>query len=180
MPDRPYQETPVSQTTCIVDISGVSFRQFWGLKDHLQDASALATAHYPETLGRTYIVGAPSFFPPIWNWLKGWFDPITVAKVFIVSDAGMKKVLNEQIEARNLPEKYGGELKWEFGDEPILETEMLNVLKMQGDQKTIPKGPIRWVQSADGKSVEARSLGTTDGQLRDAVIGHMPREIFVS
>ena len=53
--DRPHPETPVSQSNNIVDISGVGLRQFWNLKSHMQDASTLATAHYPETLDRIFV-----------------------------------------------------------------------------------------------------------------------------
>jgi hypothetical protein len=53
--DRPHPETPVSQSNNIVDISGVGLRQFWNLKTHMQDASTLATAHYPETLDRIFV-----------------------------------------------------------------------------------------------------------------------------
>lgn len=55
IPDRPYGETPVSQSNNIVDISGVGLKQFWNLKGHMQDASTLATAHYPETLDRIFV-----------------------------------------------------------------------------------------------------------------------------
>lgn len=78
IPNRPSAETPVSQSSNIVDISKVGFKQIWNLRAHLQDSSRLATAHYPETLDRIFIVGAPSFFPTIWEWAKRWFDPITV------------------------------------------------------------------------------------------------------
>jgi hypothetical protein len=52
---RPHPETPVSQSNNIVDISGVGLRQFWNLKNHMQDASTLATARYPETLDRIFV-----------------------------------------------------------------------------------------------------------------------------
>lgn len=53
--DRPHPETPVSQSNNIVDISKVGLKQFWDLKNHMQDASTLATAHYPETLDRIFV-----------------------------------------------------------------------------------------------------------------------------
>ena len=55
VPGRPHPETPITGTNCIVDISGVGLLQFWRLRAHMQAASTLATAHYPETLGRTYV-----------------------------------------------------------------------------------------------------------------------------
>ncbi len=62
MPDRPHAvTTPITLSTNIVDVSGVSLRQFWNLKGHMQAASTLATAHYPETLDR----GCPFPFPAL-------------------------------------------------------------------------------------------------------------------
>ena len=55
IPDRPFMETPISQSNNIVDITGVGLKQFWNLKQHMQDASTLATAHYPETLDRIFV-----------------------------------------------------------------------------------------------------------------------------
>jgi hypothetical protein len=53
--DRDHPETPISQSNNIVDISRVGLKQFWNLKGHMQDASTLATAHYPETLDRIFV-----------------------------------------------------------------------------------------------------------------------------
>lgn len=55
VPGRPNPETPVDQSNNIVDISRVGLKQFWNLKSHMQDASQLATAHYPETLDRIFV-----------------------------------------------------------------------------------------------------------------------------
>ncbi|KAK4495080.1 hypothetical protein PRZ48_013407 [Zasmidium cellare] len=178
-PSRKYAETPISQTCNIVDISGVSIRQFWSLKKHLQDASTLATVHYPETLGKTFIVGAPSFFPTIWNWLKGWFDPITVSKIFILSDAQVKPTLEKFVESHDIPKRYGGSLDWEFGDLPLIDSELLGLMNMDEDIPTILPGPIRWRKSADGAKVEAHALGSSSGQQRDEVIAHMSSDVFV-
>lgn len=52
---RPNPETPIVTSTNIVDVSGVGLKQFWNLKGHMQDASVLATAHYPETLDRIFV-----------------------------------------------------------------------------------------------------------------------------
>lgn len=54
--DRETPETPITLSTNIVDISHVSLRMFWNLKSHMQLASQLATAHYPETLDRTSLL----------------------------------------------------------------------------------------------------------------------------
>lgn len=53
--DREHPRTPITQSNNIVDISGVGLKQFWNLRTHMQDASTLATAHYPETLDRIFV-----------------------------------------------------------------------------------------------------------------------------
>lgn len=73
----------------------------------MQRASVLANARYAETLGRIYLVGAPSMFPVVWGWIKNWFDPGTVEKIFILSDAERLKVLSRFIDVENVPISYG-------------------------------------------------------------------------
>ena len=60
--ERPNPEVPVTNSTNIVDISNVGLTQFWNLKSHMQDASVLATAHYPETLDRIFVSPATNMF----------------------------------------------------------------------------------------------------------------------
>ena len=161
-----------------MDISGVSIRQFWNLKDHLQSASTLATAHYPETLGRTFIVGAPSFFPLVWNWLKVWFDQNTVSKIVILSESEMKSTLEKSIETHDLPKRFGGTLDWDFGQLPNVDPEIMEVLDMHDGGGTIPPGPIRWEESQDGTKIEMRAVGTISGRQRDDVFAHIALKSF--
>jgi hypothetical protein len=166
---RAYPETPISQTCNIVDISGVSVRQFWSLKSHLQDASVLATAHYPETLGRTFIVGAPAFFPTVWNYLKYWFDPGTVAKIFVFSPSQVQSTLADHVDLCHLPSQFGGTLDWKFGDLPDLDPEIVKVI----GRGTIPKGPLQWRCSEDGAMWHAHAVGTIEGKQRDEPLAHV-------
>ncbi|EZF29842.1 hypothetical protein H109_06579 [Trichophyton interdigitale MR816] len=120
---RPNPEVPIVNTTNIVDITGVGLKQFWNLKGHMQDASTLATAHYPETLDRIFIIGAPVFFPTVWGWIKRWFDPGTTSKIFILTAAEVQKTLSSFMDEENIPKRYGGKLDWDFGDMPNLDDE---------------------------------------------------------
>ncbi|KAK2774796.1 hypothetical protein FQN52_006087 [Onygenales sp. PD_12] len=179
MPGRPHPETPIVNTTNIVDISGVGLKQFWNLKGHMQDASVLATAHYPETLDRIFIIGAPAFFPTVWGWIKRWFDPVTTSKIFILSASEVKSTLSSFMDPANIPKQYGGELEWQWGDMPSLDEPAKEIASSmaqigpRGD-KEIPadvedvgdtrqefvKGPVRW----NGDSVDI--LGSVGGAER--------------
>ena len=61
------------------------------------------------------IVGAPSFFPTVWSWIKRWFDPITVSKIFILSSTDVFPTLSKFIDPESIPRKFGGTLDYEFG-----------------------------------------------------------------
>jgi len=153
--------TPISSTTTIVDLENVSFGSMWKLRHHLQEASRLSTANYPETLHTIAIVNSPSFFPTIWNWIKvghpwtlhvllcwnlfqGWFDEGTRLKIHVLSrDPG--STLSELIHSHDLPSSYGGKLEWKFEDEPQLDDDTKQVLG------TMPKGPVIF---KDGNVVE--------------------------
>jgi hypothetical protein len=67
---HPSGTTPISSTTSIIDLEDVSLGALWRLRNHLQEASRLATANYPETLGTIAVVNSPSFFPTVWGWIK--------------------------------------------------------------------------------------------------------------
>jgi len=118
----------------------------WTFRSHFAEASRLATAHYPETLGSIVVVNAPSFFPTIWNWIKGWFDEVTRSKIHILGkDPG--PTLRNLVEPVDLPKSYGGELEWTFHDEPNLDADTLAVIK------EMPKGPSIF---ADGEVLKTQ------------------------
>ncbi|BGP01747.1 phosphatidylinositol transporter [Rhodosporidium toruloides NP11] [Rhodotorula toruloides] len=153
---RPHPETPISGSSTIVDVSNVSLRRFWNLREHMQRASVLATARYPETLGSIYLVGAPNFFGVV------WFDPNTVSKIHILSSSSLTSTLSQHIPLSSIPVKYGGQLEWSFGDPgPRLDEETRRVMRL-GEGEECPRGPVRWedgrvrVVGGEGRSEEER------------------------
>ncbi|GAA5825264.1 hypothetical protein JCM11251_006911 [Rhodosporidiobolus azoricus] len=149
-----HNETPVSGCATMVDISGVSLKRFWDLKSHMQRASTLASAHYPETLGAIYLIGAPNFFSVVWGWVKKWFDPGTVEKIHILpSDrTAALSILTAHIPPSSIPCSYGGELDWDFGSPaPNLDAELQKSL----GREECPAGPMRW----DSKKGMAKVVG---------------------
>ncbi|KAJ7221349.1 CRAL-TRIO domain-containing protein [Mycena pura] len=170
LPDRPHPETPISTTTHIVDVSGLGLMGFWNLKAHMQAASTLASAHYPETLERLYMVGTPLFFPTVWGWIKRWFDPVTTAKIHILAAADVAPTLRLAIRPADLPRKYGGELEWEYGMPPSADAGIVRaVVGLKAEPDAWVGGPLRWVpQPGGGAKVVAR--GTVQGKQRDEVV----------
>ncbi|CAM1503275.1 Fc.00g080510.m01.CDS01 [Cosmosporella sp. VM-42] len=166
LPDREFAEVPITMSTNIVDISGVGLKQFWNLKGHMQSASQLATAHYPETLDRIFIIGAPPFFSTVWGWIKRWFDPITVSKIFILGSHEVKSTLESFIEPRNIPKKYGGELDYKFGELSIVDPAWEGILTWENGHSSFPSGPLLWEDSEDGKTMTCIGLGSVDGKPR--------------
>ncbi|KAI9862201.1 MAG: hypothetical protein M1824_001582 [Vezdaea acicularis] len=177
LPHERNPEVPITQSNNIVDIRNVGLKQFWNLRSHMQDASVLATAHYPETLDRIFIIGAPSFFPTVWGWIKNWFDPITVSKIFILGTHEVKPTLTRFIDIANIPKRYGGELDYEFGMMPLLDPELANALTWtkpapSGSTQTFPIGPIQMVEMDDGE-VKLLAVGSVDGKERREEIARL-------
>ncbi|KAK2459680.1 hypothetical protein APHAL10511_008325 [Amanita phalloides] len=138
---HPSSPTPISSTTTIIDLEGVSLASLWKLRSHLQEASELASINYPETLHTIAVVNSPSFFSTVWGWIKGWFDERTRNKIFILGK-DMGPQLRDIIHAKDLPKGYGGELDWQYEDAPKLDEDARKVL---GE---MPKGPAIFVDGA--------------------------------
>ncbi|KDN45123.1 hypothetical protein RSAG8_05038, partial [Rhizoctonia solani AG-8 WAC10335] len=123
-------------------------------RGHLQEASTLATANYPETLGTIFVVGAPSWWSTVWGWVKGWFDEQTRAKVHILPNPlpQNSELLETNLPASSLPKQYGGQLTWEYADDPLLdepETELLRAAGMTAEEKFVT-GPIALKAKEEG------------------------------
>jgi hypothetical protein len=127
------------------------------------------------------IVGAPSFFPTVWGWIKRWFDPITVSKIFILSPANVYPTLLQYIDHENIPKKYGGGLDFEWTNMPNLEPEIEAVMKWenpdtQKGKKTFPIGPIRWEEGPQGE-MQAWGVGSENGQPRRKLVFTIPKPV---
>ncbi|POR37706.1 SEC14 cytosolic factor, partial [Tolypocladium paradoxum] len=173
--DREHPAVPITMSTNIVDIQGVSLKQFWNLKNHMQAASQLATAHYPETLDRIFIIGAPTFFSTVWGWIKRWFDPITVSKIFLLSPLEVKPTLEAFIDPRNIPKKYGGELDYTFGQLGVPDPHWEGVVDWEEGFTSFPTGPLLWEEVDGGKRLACVAYGTEGGKPRRRRICTLPK-----
>jgi len=96
------------ETCCtIMDMKGVGISRASQVYSYVKQASAMSQNYYPERLGRFYMINAPWGFSGVWSVVKGWLDPVTVAKIHILG-SGYQKELLEHIPAENLPKRFGG------------------------------------------------------------------------
>jgi len=154
----------------IADIENVGLWTFWNLKGHMQESAKIASDRYPETMMRLYIVNAPSFFGTVWGWIKKWFDPVTTAKITVVSGGLSKDELRQKLEAciapENIPKRYGGLLDWEFGDAPDMDPDIMPLVGEDLLADGPLRGPVRWIVQGDGSQGRAVKVGTVAGQNR--------------
>jgi hypothetical protein len=143
----------------------------------MQAASTLATAHYPETLDRIFIIGAPMFFSTVWGWIKRWFDPITVSKIFILGAHEVKGTMESFVDPENIPKQYGGGLEFKWGETPNLDPVVHETVKWENGHTAFPRGPMVWRPVGDGETLECVAIGTTgpDHEPRLERVCTMPR-----
>lgn len=169
-PTDTHSGATIDKSTNIIDLSNVGIRKFWNLRTLLQTASNMATAHYPETVERIFVLGAPYFFPTIWSLVVRWFDPATTRKIFVVPASQATATLTEFIEPENIPKRFGGQLDWEMGMHPILDKEAKSMVGRWADEWV--EGPIRYISRPEGDVLMA--VGSVDGELRREVLAEMP------
>ncbi|RXW19321.1 hypothetical protein EST38_g6549 [Candolleomyces aberdarensis] len=99
---------PIETFCTILDLGGVTLSNFYRVKDYVSAASGVGQDRYPETMGKFYIINAPWAFTAVWSVIKGWLDPVTVAKIQILGGSYQAELL-KQIEPQNLPKVFGGQ-----------------------------------------------------------------------
>jgi len=157
------QHQSITTSVNIIDLSNVGVPTFWRLRKLLSTASNMATAHYPETVKKIYIVGAPSFFSTIWKFITLWFEPATTRKIAVLGHHESAEVLRRELSPENVPKRFGGDLKWEFGDFPNLSPDAELLSKILVDKWV--EGPLRLIDGP-GEKCRIIAVGTGNGGLR--------------
>jgi len=109
--ERVGHKIKIDQVTTIVNLKEFGFHC---IKQHnytwCQGISVANNILYPETAGTTVLINAPRVFTMVWNIVRKWLDPVTVAKVQILSGDGakeLKSLLGEEC-YNSLPKEIGG------------------------------------------------------------------------
>lgn len=108
----------VETMTWIVDFA--DYRQLTGLKSigTSKDTAAILQAHYPERLGRVFILNQPGVFTFFWAAVRPFVDRKTVAKIaFLKHDYAPIAAV---VPLAALEEEYGGEVVFSYDVEAWL------------------------------------------------------------
>ncbi|OUM53861.1 hypothetical protein BVG19_g3182 [[Candida] boidinii] len=96
------------ETSCtIIDLKGISISSASQVYSYVKETSYIGQNFYPERMGKFYLINAPFGFSTAFKLFKGFLDPVTVSKIFILG-ASYKSELLKQIPEENLPTKFGG------------------------------------------------------------------------
>ncbi|KYK57200.1 Sec14 cytosolic factor [Drechmeria coniospora] len=157
------------ETCCtIMDLKGVTLTKVPQVYSYVRQASVISQNYYPERLGKLYLINAPWGFSTVWSVVKGWLDPVTVAKINILG-TGYQGELLKQVPAESLPKAFGGSCECAEGCEnsdagPWREAEWAK--------------PAKWEKKKDdGKTIENKgSEIETPGASADAEPAAVPEK----
>lgn len=107
----------IDQTFAIMDVKGVGLKHLTGdVKSILSRITETDQNNYPETLGKTVIINAPTVFKMIWAMVRPMLDVRTQAKIEVAPSDYMKLLLR-YIDVENIPEYLGGKSKGSLIDD---------------------------------------------------------------
>lgn len=110
----------------------------------------------------------------MWGWVKRWFDPVTVSKIFILSQQEVFPTLSSYIDVQNIPKQYGGQLDFAWCQMPNLDPKIKALATWENGFTEFPKGPIYWVPVEGGKRMAALARGTVDKKERNTRVCTIP------
>lgn len=96
----------VTSVALVVDLDGLSMDSRHCLK-LVREVADCDEKHYPEILGATFVINAPSLFPFFWRVVSPMLDPHTASKVKVLT-TDYRDALLRNIAPDQLPAEYGG------------------------------------------------------------------------
>ena len=104
----------IEQGMTIMNIRDVGLVFTNRILKYIKMTSKMTSNYFPETLGKMYVLNASTMFSVIWALVKPFIDEKTKAKIVVLGDDFLEKVL-EDVEADNLPKFLGGNCECEGG-----------------------------------------------------------------
>lgn len=162
-------QEPVDSASIIFDMSGFSLANMEYAP--VKFMVGVFEAHYPESLGRLFIHKAPWVFPPIWNIIKNWLDPVVASKIHFTKNL---KDLEKHIENKWIPKDIDGGDQFQptwiepnpEDDKLMLDTETRDKIKKEREElvQQFIDATVRWIESTNDEEnnkwrEEKRKLG---------------------
>ncbi|SCU88805.1 LADA_0E12156g1_1 [Lachancea dasiensis] len=106
---RMFLKEPVDCATILFDLTGFSMSNM----DYspVQYLISCFEAQYPECLGHLFIHKAPWIFPPIWNIIKNWLDPVVASKIVFTKNT---EDLAKYLPMKYIPKYLGGDDDYDY------------------------------------------------------------------
>ncbi|RAL16767.1 SEC14 family lipid-binding protein [Aspergillus homomorphus CBS 101889] len=163
--------SPVTKSIYLVDIAKISLKQAWDLRDFAREISWILATCYPETIESIYVCNAPSYFATIWGFMKKFVDPVTAAKLVILTESQVYPTLETTIDRENIPVQLGGALTAEHGMLPDLDQDLRASLSRSssGTNVVLPSGPLKWTENEQGQRVLVATGCTAAGPRQESV-----------
>ena len=98
----------IEQYTIILDLEGIGISSLFGSqKNFVVKILKVGQDYYPENMAKMFLINTNSFFSLLYNIVKNFIDPKSVAKIDVLGKDYQSKLL-EYIDADNLPSIFGG------------------------------------------------------------------------
>lgn len=120
------------------------------------------------------------FFSTVWGWIKRWFDPVTVSKIFILGHHEVLPTMLSFIDIKNIPKQYGGELEFNWGEMPNLDPAIRERATWSQGFDSFPKGPMYWrpvptTTEGEAETVECIAVGSENQVDRKVRVCTLPK-----
>ncbi|PYI16058.1 CRAL/TRIO domain protein [Aspergillus violaceofuscus CBS 115571] len=160
--------TPVTKSIYLVDAKALSLKQAWNLRDFAKEISWILATCYPETIETIFVCNAPSYFSTIWGVMKKFVDPVTAAKLVILTEGQVLPALEGLVEHESIPLQCGGGFEVVHGMRADLDAGLLEVL---GKERPVmlPEGPLKWREDGEGRRVLVATGSTVSGAREEVV-----------
>lgn len=94
---------------------------------------------------------------------------MTAAKLDIIPDGKVIEMLSERIDVASIPDKYGGQFRFDHGMPPKMDLGTVKHLRGESLSDHFDlRGPFKWFRMTDGKSVVV-AVGTEGGKPRSNI-----------
>jgi hypothetical protein len=91
---------------------------------------------------------------------------VTAEKLVFIPESDALKTISELIDMEHIPKQFGGEFEGTYGMLPELGEEYMKRLDwIDGVEKSIPAGPLKWVLE-EGEKPTLVAVGTENGTER--------------